>query len=59
MFTLSSFEPEVARYFFGTLARPTTCFGFTEEPARFQHAVRVVLGQARPLVPAGGRGGES
>jgi proline iminopeptidase len=100
LFSLSSFEPEVARYFFGTLApaydlRPRlgeidvpalvvtgrydwVCppaagraiaagipgavlvelpegghFGFTEEPARFQHAVRVFLGQARPLVPSG------
>ena len=25
LFAMSSFEPEVARYFFGTLARPTTC----------------------------------
>jgi proline iminopeptidase len=92
LFALSGFEPEVARYFFGTLAPaydlrphlgeidvPTlvvtgrwdwVCppaagraiaagipgaalvelpdgghFGFTEEPARFQHAVRVFLGQ--------------
>jgi len=104
LFTLSSFEPEVARYFFGTLApafdlRPRlgeidvptlvvtghydwVCppvagraiaagipgvvlvelpkgghFGFTEDPARFHHAVRAFLGQARPLVPADGGGG--